>query len=175
MEATAVRFAAAVRALGTAARRQGLVVPAFRSPPRVEGADRTLRHRRDGTAVVAVRRRGRPFTAVLADLVEGVVVANDLDGVRAAGARSALWATVESAGLVTAPVGAPPVAGATAHRGDGAPVRGLPAPATPAADRPLVGASSPTGADHAGRVARRPSLRAVPTPAHPPPGRADAA
>ena len=51
MEATSLRFAGAVRSLGRAARQHGLVLPGFRSPPRVEG-DRSLRWRPDGSAVV---------------------------------------------------------------------------------------------------------------------------
>ena len=35
-----------------------------------------MRRRADGGVAVAVRVRGRPMAAVLADLVEGVVVAN---------------------------------------------------------------------------------------------------
>jgi hypothetical protein len=38
--------------------------------------------------------RGRPWPAVLADLVEGVVAANRLSGPAADQARAALWAAV---------------------------------------------------------------------------------
>lgn len=95
---SAVRFAAAVRALGASARRQGLRAPSFRSPPRLSGVTRTLRHRAHGGAVVAVAVRDRPWPAVLADLVEGVVVANELQGPAAERARAALWADVSPAG-----------------------------------------------------------------------------
>jgi hypothetical protein len=94
MEATSLRFAGAVRGLGTAARRHGLVLPGFRSPPRV-ASDRSLRWRPDGSAVVAVRLKGRPWSAVLGDMVEGVIVANGLEGRRAEHCRSALWAALE--------------------------------------------------------------------------------
>src|SRR5690606_29505396 len=100
MEATPVRFAAAVRALGVAARAHGLTAPTFRSPPRTAGLDRSVRRRADGSAIVAVRRRGRPFSAVVADLVEGVVVANGLSGAEAGRARSVLWSAIDAAGLV---------------------------------------------------------------------------
>ena len=46
--------------------------------------------------MVAVVYQGRPFTAVLADLVEGVVVANRLSGAAAIRARSALWDAVSA-------------------------------------------------------------------------------
>jgi hypothetical protein len=88
-----VRFTSAARLLGHAARELGLVGPGFRSPPRLVGADRTLRRRRDG-CTVAVRVRGRLWIAVLADMVEGVVVANRLRGPSADRAREALWAAV---------------------------------------------------------------------------------
>jgi hypothetical protein len=94
MESTSVRFAAAVRALGVEARRHGLGVPGFRSPPRLSGVDRSLRRRVDGGATIAVVLRGRPWPAVLADLVEGVVAANRLSGPAADQARSALWSAV---------------------------------------------------------------------------------
>ena len=89
--ATTLRFAAAARALSAEARRLGLTVPGFRSPPRLPSVDRTLRHRRTGGTSVAVRIRGRPWPAVLADLVEGIVVANHLVGPAADRARARLW------------------------------------------------------------------------------------
>lgn len=158
MEATTVRFAAAVRALATASRRMGLAVPAFRSPPRVPGADRTLRRGTDGSAVVAVRRRGRPFAAVLADLVEGVVVVNDLAGIDAARARDGLWHAVESAGLGAS---GPRATAGPSEPGGWAPARA----ATTGEHQPAAAVGGRPGAPgaHADRVARRPSLRAVPT------------
>lgn len=75
----ALTFASAARSLGTAARAAGLDVPAFRSPPRIPGADRSIR-RFPGGAVVAVRVRGRSLAPVLEDMVEGVLVANRVRG-----------------------------------------------------------------------------------------------
>src|SRR5436309_9983144 len=74
-----VRFAHAARRLGAAARAAGLTVPAFRSPPRRPGAPRTIR-RLPGGPVVAVALRDRVFAEVLADMVEGIVIANRLEG-----------------------------------------------------------------------------------------------
>ena len=91
MEATSLRFATAVRTLGEAARRHRLIMPGFRSPPRLAGADRTLRRQADGGSMVAVVLRGRPFQAVMADMIEGVIVANDLKGAEATRIRTALW------------------------------------------------------------------------------------
>lgn len=91
MEATSLRFAAAARTLGEAARARGLSVPGFRSPPRLKGAQRTLRRHRGGSVTVAVAIRERPFQAVVADMIEGIVVVNELDGTAATRARTALW------------------------------------------------------------------------------------
>lgn len=88
---TSLDFAVAARGLGVAARSMGLTVPAFRSPPRVAGAERTLRRGRSGWATVSVRLEGRPLGAVVADMVEGIVVANDVSGAEATRVRTALW------------------------------------------------------------------------------------
>lgn len=103
-EASSLQFARAARTLGQAARAQGWTVPGYRSPPRVLGAERTLRRRPGGGATVAIRMRGRPWSAVLADMVEGLVVANGLSGSDADRARDQLWAALEADG--TAPVAA---------------------------------------------------------------------
>lgn len=102
MQATSLLFAEAVKSLSDVARRQGLAVPAFRSPPRLAGCERTIRWRPDGGATVSVRVRGRRWVQVLADLVEGVVVANGLHGAEADRARTALWAAVDGGGLQAA-------------------------------------------------------------------------
>lgn len=88
---TTLDFANAARLLGREARRRGLVAPSFRCPPRIVGVQRSVRRHRSG-AVVAVLLKGRPWLAVLADMIEGVVVANDLDPQRAARLRTDLWA-----------------------------------------------------------------------------------
>ncbi|MGZ8766207.1 MAG: hypothetical protein ACXW2C_11005 [Acidimicrobiia bacterium] len=74
-----LRFADAARRLSAAARGAGLAAPAFRSPPRLQGAARTIR-RYPGGAVVSVRLRGRSFADVASDMVEGVLVANGVEG-----------------------------------------------------------------------------------------------
>ncbi len=64
-------------------------MPAFRCPPRVADAARTIR-RYPGGAVVSVRLRDRSFEAVAADMVEGVLVVNRLEGEAAHRMREAL-------------------------------------------------------------------------------------
>ena len=97
MESQSLQFAATVRTLSAASRGRGLIVPGFRSPPRRAGAERTLRWAPDGTATVAVAVRGRPYQAVVADLIEGVVIVNELDGIEATRLRTALWEEIVAA------------------------------------------------------------------------------
>ena len=95
------RFAEAGRRLAAAAAVMELQVPAFRTPPRVAGLDRTIRRGADGSMLVSVRSRGRSWTAVLADMIEGVVRANDLSPHEAARLRNELWRATEN--IETAP------------------------------------------------------------------------
>jgi hypothetical protein len=101
VEATSLRFAAAARSLGQAARLRSLTVPGFRSPPGIAEVHRTIRRRR-GVPSVAVRLKGRPWSAVVSDMIEGVVVANGLTGARADRARAALWLAVDDSGELAA-------------------------------------------------------------------------
>jgi hypothetical protein len=94
MQSSSIRFARAVQSLAQAARALGLLVPAFRSPPRLAGVQRSIR-RWAGGATVAVVVRDRPWPAVQADLIEGIVAANGLAGPAADRARAALWAALE--------------------------------------------------------------------------------
>lgn len=76
---TGAEFADRVRAVLVVARRQQLQVPAFRSPPKTPGVDRSIRRRGNGDAVVAVRIADRPLNAVTGDVIEGVAAVNRLD------------------------------------------------------------------------------------------------
>ena len=98
--ASTVEFAHAARRLTRAAVRRSLVGPSFRCPPRLVGVDRTIRRRTDaegGGAVVSVRVKGRPRAAVLADMIEGVVITNGLRAPEADRLRNELWAEIEAA------------------------------------------------------------------------------
>jgi hypothetical protein len=86
-------FAQAARQLTMAARAEGLVAPGFRCPPRLVGVDRSLR-RRGETAVVAVKVRDRPVAAVLADMIEGIVIVNALRSPQSDRVRGVLWTAV---------------------------------------------------------------------------------
>ena len=94
-----LRFAELARHIGAAARAAGLVVPAFRTPPRRAGVARTIR-RLPGGPVVAVRSRSRPTADVVADMVEGVVVANGLTADAARRVRQSLLAAVGGTGAL---------------------------------------------------------------------------
>ena len=88
-------FAATARLLTAQARHLGLIGPSFRCPPRLVGVDRTIRRRGDG-AIVSVRLRGRPWPAVVADMIEGIVVANRLDPPQSDRLRAELWQRSEA-------------------------------------------------------------------------------
>jgi hypothetical protein len=94
-----IRFAELARRIGAAARAAGLVAPAFRTPPRRSGVARTIR-RLPGGPVVAVRLRSRPAADVVADMVEGVIVANGLPSEVAGRVRETLLQAVSGGGAV---------------------------------------------------------------------------
>ncbi|NBO80246.1 MAG: hypothetical protein EBV42_03185 [Actinobacteria bacterium] len=108
----ATEFATVARVLAQAAVALDLVAPGFRTPPRIVGVDRTLRRfmaphadsaaphsafaPRDG-GVVSVVIKGRPLAAVVADMIEGVVVLNQLSPAASAHARAVLWRALDAA------------------------------------------------------------------------------
>src|SRR5580698_9173993 len=96
MGSRSLRFAETARLICDEARRGGLRTPTFRSPPRVLGRDRTLRRRADGSVAIAVRLSGRPFVAVVADMIDGTIAANRLTGQDAEMWRRQLWCSLEA-------------------------------------------------------------------------------
>ncbi len=90
-------FAGTARWLAVAARARGLQVPGFRTPPRQAGCNRTIRRYPDGTALVAVRMKGRLWDDVVDDLIAGILMVNDLHGALAAEIRYALWSELSGA------------------------------------------------------------------------------
>ena len=75
----ALVFADRVRAALTVARRFGLEIPAFRSPPKDPAVTRSLRYHDDGSAVIAIRIAGRTVDEMEADIVDGILAANGCD------------------------------------------------------------------------------------------------
>lgn len=122
MESAALTFAATARIVTGACRHLGVGVPGFRSPPRDPEVQRSVTGTGDN-AVVSVRLAGRPWPAVAADMIEGVVVANGLDttgGQAAARLRDALWATLwDAVGDTTVTGSAGPGVGPTEAAGKG--------------------------------------------------------
>ena len=87
---SSIDFAHAARTIGREVRRRGLVAPGFRCPPRIAGVDRSLRRTSSG-AVVAVQLKGRPWAAIVGDMIEGVIVTNQLPPPRSDRLRAELW------------------------------------------------------------------------------------
>lgn len=98
MESANPAFWELARCVLAEARRHGFVAPGFRSPPRLAGADRTLRRYADGSGLVSVRFRHRPAADVLADMVDGVLVVNGITGADAARWRAVLLGALPPAG-----------------------------------------------------------------------------
>lgn len=96
MTCSADEFSQIARRLQSAARELGLSeVPAFRSPPHVEGQHRTIRRCAE-SVVVAVDRR-RDVNPVTHDMIDGVIAANRLDGDVETLVREKLWAAATEA------------------------------------------------------------------------------
>jgi hypothetical protein len=94
VESQSVQFGEAARSLASRARSLELLTPVFKSPPRIVGVSRTIRRRSDGQAVIAVAFRSRPWNAVLADMIDGILHINELSGAAASRARDDLWETL---------------------------------------------------------------------------------
>ena len=98
MQSVSLRFAESVRVLSGVGREGGLTIPSFRSPPHSPSSDRAIRRRGDDVTV-AVRLSGRPFAAVQADLIEGLLVVNCVEVGPADEWRRTLWNALSDAGL----------------------------------------------------------------------------
>lgn len=57
------------------------------------GVSRTVRRRKGGQVIVAIAFRNRPWHAVLADMIDGVLHINNLEGAALCRARDDLWET----------------------------------------------------------------------------------
>ena len=76
--------------------------------------------RAPGATLVAVVVRGRPWPAVQADLIEGIIATNDLRAEAADRVRAQLWAAIEPTAVEEEPEGAAPVPPAPAEVRDAA-------------------------------------------------------
>jgi len=91
--APSLRFSIVAKVISEVCARCGLEVPGFKSPPRSADLDRTTRRQSSGS-VVAVRIKDRPFEAVIADMIEGVILCNDLCVAKAGKLRNIMWSAV---------------------------------------------------------------------------------
>jgi len=96
-----VEFAALARAIASTTRHLGFAAPGFRCPTRIIGVDRTMRRFMgdEVAGIVAVNVKDRPLAAVVADMIEGVVMLNRLSPTHAAQVRGALWNSLENANV----------------------------------------------------------------------------
>ncbi|MBA52111.1 MAG: hypothetical protein CL456_08370 [Acidimicrobiaceae bacterium] len=101
--APSVRFAIVAKTISQVVASCGLEVPGFKSPPRCGDVDRTVRRLSRGS-VVAVRIKDRPFEAVIADMIDGVVVCNDMSAERAGKLRNLLWGAATQTGRQQKPL-----------------------------------------------------------------------
>lgn len=93
-QVSTLQFVEAARSLSSSARQYGLQVPTFRSPPRIDDVQRSIRWGSDASTISVVLR-GRPWNAVLADMIEGIIVANGLGRSEADHVRGFLWIAVQ--------------------------------------------------------------------------------
>ena len=93
-EMTSFMFAETARIIGQVARSHKLSVPTFRSPPKIGEVHRSIRRGTD-FSVVSVSFSGRPYSAVISDMIEGVLVANRLDKNRSDSFRALLWSSID--------------------------------------------------------------------------------
>lgn len=71
---SATDFALISRILTETATAFGGNAPGFRSPPRIPGVKRSVTRNRDGSVTVAVAVRHRPVMAVVADMIDGIIL-----------------------------------------------------------------------------------------------------
>lgn len=89
---SSMQFASAGRMLADRARDLGISAPTFRSPPRLAGVRRSVTRHGDRSVTVAVVVRDRPPAAVVADMIDGIVLASGAPGVAACRLHDHLWA-----------------------------------------------------------------------------------
>ena len=102
-QGTSSKFAVVAGLLADAARAWGVRPPGYRSPPARPGINRSLR-RELGGVVIAVRVAGRPFDAVVVDMVDGLFAVHP--GCDSPGRRRQVWALLADEGVGRAPLAA---------------------------------------------------------------------
>lgn len=97
-ESYSVNFVSVVRTLGRIANQREFISPSFRCPPPSAKFQRSMRNLGEGEITISIVIRERPWLAVLADIVEGFVIANkSLE--RESELRNLLWDSIASNNL----------------------------------------------------------------------------
>ncbi len=91
---SATDFATASRILTDTAAQFNGTAPGFRSPPRIPGVKRSVTRNRDGSVTVAVAVRDRPVMAVIADMIDGIMLTSGDSG--ESNLYDALWSAAQS-------------------------------------------------------------------------------
>lgn len=94
-ESYSINFLKVIRTLERIAGQRGFVAPSFRCPPPSAKFQRSLKKLKDDKVVVSIVVRDRPWLAVLADIVEGFVIANN-SSEREPELRNLLWDSIAS-------------------------------------------------------------------------------
>ena len=97
-ESISIKFSIAVRTLGRIADQLGYRIPQFRCPPPSAKYQRSVRKTGDENLSISIVIRGRPWLAILADIVEGFVIANIQSG-QDSEIRNILWDCISTNAL----------------------------------------------------------------------------
>ena len=97
-ESYSIKFVKVVRTLERIANQRGFNVPTFRSPPPTAKFQRTVKKQPDKKLIISIVVRERPWLAVLADIIEGFVLANKPSN-RESELRDLLWDSISSNGF----------------------------------------------------------------------------
>ena len=97
-ESISIQFSIAVRTLGRIADQLGYRIPQVRGPPPSAKYQRSVRKTGDENLSISIVIRGRPWLAILADIVEGFVIANTQSG-QDSEIRNILWDCISTNAL----------------------------------------------------------------------------
>lgn len=92
-------YADMAQQLSDLAKSGGLEPPVFQSPTRLANANRTIRRRKNGTAVIAINLLRRTVEDVQSDMIDGIITATSLDSDRAERFRTAAQRVLEHASM----------------------------------------------------------------------------
>ena len=94
-ESYSIKFLKVIRTLERIAGQRGFVAPSFRCPPPSAKFQRSIKKLDNDKVTISIVARDRPWLAVLADIVEGFVIANS-SSERESELRNLLWDSIAS-------------------------------------------------------------------------------